>query len=358
MKIGVDIRWMVGNYRGMGRFARQLIDPVKESVIALAPEGISSEDWPSLNYGTSFMPWWEQYDLPRLCRGQELDYLLCPYNTGPLVSLGSTRTIAVIHDLIYLQSWFILPPSISPYQTFGRLYRRHIVPAFARRADIILTVSHFTKRELVQKFALSEEDVHVIPNSIADSWFENPVSLQSRQPFIFTVAGESPSKNVFRLLKAFALALPDLGQEAKLKIAGIKPSYQQAFINKSSKLGIDDRVDFLGFISEQELRQYYRTAKCFVFASLFEGFGIPLLEAMSSGTPVACSNTTSIPEVVNDCGLLFNPRSPEDMAEKIRNIWNDAPTSRVRMLAGVERARMFSENSIAQKIDGFWKKLS
>lgn len=355
MKLGVDIKWMVGNYRGMGRFARQLVAPVSNEVVALAPAGLTTSDWPCVSRGRGFFPWWEQVELPRLCRSEQLDFLLCPYNSGPLTNVGSTRVVAVIHDLIYLQPWSVLPPSISAYQTLGRLYRRQVVPAFARRADTILTVSHFTKGELVNRFGLADEDVHVIPNAVADSWFQPPLALQSRKPYVFTVAGEPPSKNVRGLLKGFARAVPILGPEARLKIAGVKPAYHTAFMRLATTLGIADRVQLLGYVSVEELRQHYREARVFVFASLFEGFGIPLLEAMASGTPVACSNTTSMPEVVGNCGLMFDPRSSEDMANKLCLAWEDTPERASRSLAAVERARGFSETAVSQRMSAFWK---
>lgn len=358
MKLGVDVKWMIGNYRGMGRFARQLIAPVSSEVVALAPKGVTTNDWPCVSGGMGFFPWWEQVELPRLCRSERLDFLLCPYNSGPLGSLGSTRVIAVIHDLIYLQPWSVLPPSVSAYQTLGRLYRRQVVPAFARRADTILTVSHFTKGELVDRFGLTKEDVHVIPNAIADNWFEPPLPLAKRRPYLFTVAGEPPSKNVRGLLRGFALALPSLAPEARLKIAGVKPTYHATFMRLAAELGIADRVDLLGYVSVEELRQHYREARAFVFASLFEGFGIPLLEAMACGTPVACSNTTSMPEVVGDCGLMFDPRSTEDMAHKLHLVWRDTPEQEARSLAAIERARGFSESAVAQSVREFWNELS
>ncbi len=358
MKLAVDARWMVGNYRGMGRFARQLIVPVSSHVVALTPRGIRTNDWPCVSRGKGFFPWWEQVELPRLCRSEKIDVLLCPYNTGPVTSVGSTRLIAVIHDLIYLQPWSVLPPSISAYQTLGRLYRRHVVPAFALRADKILTVSHFTKAELVDRFGLAEQDVHVIPNAIGESWFEEPLPLSSRKPYFFTVAGEPPSKNVHGLLKGFALALPELGPDARLRIAGIKAPYHKVFMQSAADLGIAEQVDFLGFVSVEELRQHYREARAFVFASLYEGFGIPLLEAMASGTPVACSNTTSMPEVVGDCALMFDPRSVEDMAHKMRLAWEDSLDREVRSVAAVERAKSFSESAVLQYMSAFWSGLS
>ncbi|WP_175729968.1 glycosyltransferase family 4 protein [Burkholderia ambifaria] len=358
MKLGVDITWMVGNYRGMGRFARQLVEPVGASVLGLAPSGVHADEWPCVSQGHGFFPWWEQVELPRLCREQRLDYLLCPYNTGPLRSTGNTRVVAVIHDLIYMEPWHVLPPARSVYQTVGRVYRRHVVPRLVRRADVVLTVSRFTQRELVKKFELRERDVRVVPCTISDDWFEPPVSRTARQPYLFTVAGEVPSKNVGRLLQAFAIARPALGDDARLRIAGIKAEHHAHFLGLADSLGLTNAVELLGYVSREELREQYRQARAFVFASLFEGFGIPLLEAMASGTPVACSNTTSMPEIAGDCALQFDPRSVEDMAEQIRAVWDDSARFEVAIGDGVNRARTYSESAVRPSIEDFWAGLA
>nr|WP_254225218.1 glycosyltransferase family 1 protein [Burkholderia multivorans] len=348
---------MVGNYRGMGRFARQLVAPVSASVVGLAPNGVSTEEWPCVSGGRSFFPWWEQVELPRLCREQKLDYLLCPYNTGPLRSIGNTRLIAVVHDLIYMKPWSVLPPARSLYQTAGRIYRRHVVPRLARQADVVLTISRYTQRELVETLGLREADVQVIPCAISDEWFAPPLSRSEREPYLFTVAGEVPSKNVDRLLQAFAMARPALGDDARLRIAGIKADHHAHFLGRANSLGLAGLVELLGYVSRGELREQYRRARAFVFASVFEGFGIPLLEAMASGTPVACSNTTSIPEIVGACGLQFDPYSVEHMAEQIRQVWCDETRFEVAFGDGMARARTFSESAVRPKVEDFWARL-
>nr|WP_254227399.1 glycosyltransferase family 1 protein [Burkholderia multivorans] len=341
----------------MGRFARQLVAPVSASVVGLAPNGVSTEEWPCVSGGRGFFPWWEQVELPRLCREQKLDYLLCPYNTGPLRSIGNTRLIAVVHDLIYMKPWSVLPPARSLYQTAGRIYRRHVVPRLARQADVVLTISRYTQRELVETLGLREADVQVIPCAISDEWFAPPLSRSEREPYLFTVAGEVPSKNVDRLLQAFAMARPALGDDARLRIAGIKADHHAHFLGRANSLGLAGLVELLGYVSRGELREQYRRARAFVFASVFEGFGIPLLEAMASGTPVACSNTTSIPEIVGACGLQFDPYSVEHMAEQIRQVWCDETRFEVAFGDGMARARTFSESAVRPKVEDFWARL-
>ena len=358
MKLGVDISWMVGQYRGMGRFGRQLIAPVSDQVVALAPDGVTTSDWPCVSRGRGFFPWWEQVELPRLCRSEQLDYLLCPYNTGPVRSLGSTRTIAVIHDLIFMEPWSTLPPSRSPYQLLGRLYRRSVVPAFARRAETVVTVSHYSKSRLVEAFGFNAADIHVIPNAISEDWFRPPVPLEQRSNYLFTVAGEQPSKNVPRLLKAFARSRLWAEDGAELRVAGIKPARHADFHVQCCELGIEGHVRFIGFVTDDELIELYRNARGFVFASTFEGFGIPLLEAMASGTPVASSNTTSMPEVVGPDALMFDPFDIDQIAMSLRQLWASDNACEVRAIAAVARAKGFSQSAVRQQISEFWSKFS
>ncbi|WP_223821075.1 glycosyltransferase family 4 protein [Burkholderia contaminans] len=182
----------------------------------------------------------------------------------------------------------------------------------------------------------------------------SPLSRAERQPYLFTVAGEVPSKNVDRLLQAFALARPTLSEDLKLCIAGIKTPHHKYFLQRAAALGLGGHVELLGYVSRQELTMYYRQARAFIFASLFEGFGIPLLEAMASGTPVACSNTTSMPEIVGGCGLHFDPFSVGDMAEQIRKICSGAAAVDVMVRGGISRARTFSESTVSPLIQDFW----
>ncbi|MEZ8382421.1 glycosyltransferase family 4 protein [Vibrio splendidus] len=354
MKLGIDIRWMVNNHRGMGRFAEFLIKPVEDKIIAFAPNNIDSSNYKVVKKGNSFFPWWEQCILPLLSRKEKIDYLILPYNTGPIFGCGEAKRIVVIHDLIFMCSKDELPLSMSFYQILGRYYRRFVVPRVAKKANIIVTVSEYTKKELMEKLNVSENKIKVIPNSIQNEWFSERMPLSERKPYLFTVAGEAPSKNVSNLLKAFSLARGNIDGNIKLRIAGIKVAHHAVFIAQTKTLGIENHVEFLGFVSDKALQQQYREAQAFVFASLFEGFGIPLLEAMASGTPVICSNSTSLPEVVGDSALLFNPRDVSDIANKIVNIFSDDDSGRMVDHAYL-RACKFSEDAVNRKIKTFWR---
>lgn len=359
MTLAVDARWMVGSYRGMGKYARSLLDPVKESAVAMLPLGAAPSDMREIRSGKGFFPYWEQAVLPRLCVEHNVTQLLCPYNTAPLQLPPHCRLILVVHDLIYLESWKALPPSISAYQTLGRVYRRAVVPKVIREASRLITVSNYTRSQIIDRFGQNPDDVLVIPNSIGDDWFSKaPIPRSERRPYVLTVAGEAPSKNLPRLIAAFATFLknapPDCS-ELTLRIVGIKQAHHHVFRRLAAKAGVGGRVLFEGFLSNEALQALYKEARLFVMASLYEGFGIPLLEAMASGTPVACSNTTSLPEVAGPAGWQFDPRDVEDMARVLTTACCSSDEFDERARQGLQRADRYRFANISPLIGNFWR---
>ena len=351
--LAVDFRWMHGQLRGMGRYAHELLCPVKHICTALVPTGnklpIKHEA-----RGWSFFPWWEQVELPALVKQRKYRFLFCPYNTAPLWLPSACQLVLVVHDLIYLKSWFELPPSISLYQTMGRLYRRWIVPKVVRRANYLLTVSEFTKNELVSTFDIKPERIIVIPNSLPDDWLIGPPQVCEREDYIFSVAGQAPSKNVTKLLQAFAKMTLLTTRPCKLVIAGIGSPHHKHFIDLATRLNIVNSIVLLGFISELELRDHYRRCSFFIFPSLYEGFGIPLLEAMACGAPIACSNTTSMPEVVLDSAIMFDPRSVDGMTKSMLALFNNSELRENIAARGLERVKRYMKSNVMSEIKEFW----
>ncbi|AWB66758.1 glycosyltransferase family 1 protein [Saccharobesus litoralis] len=356
-KAVIDIRWMVGNVRGMGRYAYQLIEPIQNSVTGVGPHNYVCERLPYQTIGNGFFPWWEQYIFPKFIKRQKVARVLCPYNTAPIKKLDA-QLILVVHDLIYLKSWRDLPPSVSIYQTLGRIYRRFVVPKVIKNADVLLTVSEFTKSEIVERFAISPEAISVVPNSVNSTWFvDTPRPITGRDNYCLSVAGEAPSKNVKKLIKAFSLAAPDLPSDFTLKLVGIRVSQHEKFKNVAAQFHVEDRVEFVGFVTDSELKKLYRNAKSFVFASLFEGFGIPLIEAMASGTPIACSDTTSMPEVVGNAAVQFDPLDESAIAEALVQVTNNQELAQTLVDFGLERAKLFNEQAVEAQFKAFWNKL-
>jgi glycosyltransferase involved in cell wall biosynthesis len=349
-------------HRGIGRYTASILAPLpKEAVIALLPHGQSLDTYRCISAGNSFFPWWEQKILPSLAKKADLTYLLCPSITSPVTKISKVKKIVVIYDLIFMQSFKDLPVSHSLYNNLGRLYRRFTAPKAYSSADILISISEYSKNELHERFGISKDRVHVIPCSITHDWFvEKPVPAQHREPYLLTVTGDGPSKNLSGLLEAYAKSVNNHGiTNFKLRIVGVAQSSQSFFINKAKSLGIEDQIVFEKFISNEGLQNLYRKAWASISLSLYEGFGIPIVEAMASGTPVVCSNTTSLPEVAGDVAIFANPRDIDSMSGSILKIIRASPEERDKIaLSGMMRSKIFSEEVVSQKIKDFWSKLS
>ncbi|MEQ3511930.1 glycosyltransferase family 1 protein [Pseudoalteromonas sp. BZB3] len=355
MKVGIDARWMVGKYRGMGKFAWQLINPVKDSSIAYVTRKQQSSKLTTVKSGHSFFPYWEQLVLPWLAKRHSLSHLVCPYNTAPIFLNKNTKLVVVVHDLIFMRSFKELPLSQSIYQSLGRLYRMFVVPLIINKADTIITVSEYTAEEIRRDYG-DNLKVFVIPNSIPSKWLDSQVlDLKERSNYILTVAGDSPSKNLDKVITAFSQSDTAEKMNTKLLVVGIRADGHKKYEKLIESLGMSGRVEFIDFVDESELIKLYSYAKGFVFGSLFEGFGIPLLEAMSRGTPIACSNTTSMPEVVGNSAYLFDPKCTKSMSQNIDYILNCNNQSRVNL--GLERVKQFTEENIQCQFEKLWSKL-
>ncbi|MEY0174941.1 glycosyltransferase family 4 protein [Providencia rettgeri] len=359
-KFAIDVRWMVGRYRGMGKYATQLISSIENKMIGFSPKNCEKSRLFDIKSGINFYPLWEQFTLPILAKKNNISFLICPYNTAPLIKPKNTKIILIIHDLIFMKTFAELPISVSPYQTLGRLYRKFIVPRAIKNADYILTVSNFTKKQIINHFDY-KLPLYVIPNAVSNDWMNlNVIPLEKRGNYFLTVTGEAPSKNLLRLLLSYIEYTKIIKSPTKLKIVGVKHSQKNKFLNKIASQPNINNIEFLDFISDEELKELYRNAKGFIFASLFEGFGIPLIEAMAVGTPIACSNTSSIPEVVGECAYKFSPTCIDEIKNSF--IYLDESFSsniiKNRVSNGLRRINLFSEENISYQFKQFWKHIN
>jgi glycosyltransferase involved in cell wall biosynthesis len=198
--------------------------------------------------------------------------------------------------------------------------------------------------------------VQVIPNSVESDWYvEKPLDDGERKPYLLTVSGEASSKNLSGLLKGLAeMRRMGVGRDLRLRVVGVKPEFQDRFARQADSLGMGSVVKFEPFLDGSDLRRLYREAWAFVLPSFFEGFGIPVLEAMASGTPVVCSDTTSLPEVAGGAAWLFDPRRVRDMAEALAGAVAGGVERSVRARAGLARAHKFHFGEVRKQIQEFW----
>jgi glycosyltransferase involved in cell wall biosynthesis len=281
---------------------------------------------------------WEQLLLPRLV-GRE-QFLWCPANTGPLLLSNQAVTI---HDISVLDhpEWF--KPNF-------RLWYRVLLPRLAKRVKLVLTVSEHSRRSIVRRLAVPDEKVIVIPDGVNLNRFHasDPVPVRQKynlpEHYVLFVGSLDPRKNVERLLQAW-IRMGEF-KDLQLIIAGSEASIFRPVSLSASRR----RTRFLGYVPDDDLPGLYSGASLFIMPSLFEGFGLTVLEAMACGTPVITSYAGALPEVVGDAAIQIDPTSVESMAEAMRRLLLDRDLHDMLSHKGLERAQRFSWERSAQAI--------
>ena len=296
------------------------------------------------------------FDIPRRLRKDRPDLLHVQY-TAPLFC--STPIVVSVHDVSFLEH----PEYFTPFRARQlRLTVRRTVKAAAR----VLTVTEFSKRSIMAAYGLEEEKIVVLPNGVSAEF--RPMAREVTQrsvrssrgleaPFVLTVGDLQPRKNHLGLIRAFEqmiAAHPQLPQH--LVVVGKETWHSPAVLAAARKSSVASRIHFTGFVSDEELRQLYGACELFVYPSFYEGFGLPILEAMASGRAVACSSTSGMPEVADSAALLFDPHSDMDVALAMRDLLLN-PELRMRMeRLGMQRAAMFSwDRTAARTLDLYYK---
>jgi glycosyltransferase involved in cell wall biosynthesis len=263
------------------------------------------------------------------------------------------RSVVTIHDCIHLMFPQYLPGKLAYVYAKGSMW------AASRKADRILTVSEASKRDILRFFDVPPEKVEVIYNAIDERFLAPPNAermdlvrqrYQLDDPFVMYVGNIKPHKNIERLIDAFARARSQSPDNLKLIIIGDEISKYPALRHLVHRHKLDKHVRFLGFQPMETLAAFYRLARAFVCPSLYEGFGLPPLEAMACGSPVVTSNVSSLPEVCGGAALLVDPYDVDAIAHGIVQAVTD-DTLRADLIArGHERARSFSWTQSVKKI--------
>jgi glycosyltransferase involved in cell wall biosynthesis len=229
--------------------------------------------------------------------------------------------------------------------------RSHYHKCSAEKADIIIAISRFTKKTLVEKYDIPEDKIIVVYEGYDSAAFKkidkeivNRFKENNNLPdrFLFYPAATWAHKNHLNLLKAYRILIDRYKIHDNLLLTGIKMENHKAVEEEIDRLGLHDKVIYLGYLPYEELPLIYNAASIMVFPSLFEGFGLPVIEAMAAGLPVSCSNTTSLPEIGGDAVLYFDPEQPDDIAETIFKIHSDRDLRDSLIKKGFERAASFS----------------
>jgi glycosyltransferase involved in cell wall biosynthesis len=275
---------------------------------------------------------------------KDTDLLWSPHYNIPVFYRG--KQIVTVHDVFHLA----MPEYVGGFHK--KLYAKFLFGRVGEKCSKIIAVSEFTRKEIVRLVGINEEKINVIHNSVASRWFEiTKGKSPHNKPYILFVGNVKPHKNLISLLRTFNQIKNDIFHD--IVIVGKKEGFitgDRYVMETAESLG--NRVFFTGLVSQDKLEQYFINAEIFVFPSLYEGFGLPPLEAMACGCPVISSNAASLPEVCGDAVLYIDPHSPEDIAEKIRQVLSDDSLRNELKRKGLERAREFSWEKCA---DEFWE---
>lgn len=271
-----------------------------------------------------------------------VQYIAPPFHRGKLV--------VTVHDLAFLH----VPQSFSRFFT---IRARFLIPRTARRAARIITGSEFCRRDIIATYGSPASNVAVVPHGIEPEFFEEsaPKAVQAvlkkygiKQPYILSVGRLNPRKNLAALVRAYHRLKIEKHIPHQLAIVG-KTDYDTAHTIEEIRGVENEGIVMTGFVLQKELPLLYRGADIFVYASLFEGFGLPVLEAMAAGAPVITSNTTSLPETAGGAALLIDPFSEEDFATAMGRLAEDEKLREELRAKGRARAREFTWEAAARK---------
>lgn len=372
VQIGIDYTAAVHQSAGIGRYTREMV-----SGLAALPPGPFQYRLFVADAGRNFAPaplspnftwhpsrlterWltrlWYRLRLPLPVEGWTgpLNLFHAPDFVLPPVRRG-TRTIVTAHDLSFVRE----PDSVMPGMS---AHLNKWVPHSVRQADHVIAVSEATRQDLIKLYQTLPEKISVLYHGVSPEFkaVQAAAKLAVRrkynlgeQPFILSVGTIQPRKNYQRLIKAFA----KIDQPLSLVLAGSKGWHDEAIFDEVARQGLQERVHFPGFVAETDLPALYSAATLFIYPSLYEGFGLPALEAMACGTPVIASKRSALPEVVGQAGLLVDPQDVPAMATAMSEILEDTTLRQKLSEAGLARATKFTWPGMAKKLIKLYQKI-
>jgi glycosyltransferase involved in cell wall biosynthesis len=281
----------------------------------------------------------EQTLLPRLAARHDVEVLHSLASTAP--AIGRYRRVVTVHDLIYAR----FPEAHAGIRDLGM---RMLVPLAVRRSHRVIVDSHSTADDLVELLGTSRERIDVVPLGLGSVRRDEPAAEQvvrerlrlGRRRIALSLSAKRPHKNLSALIDA--LALIEVERRPLLVLPGYSTTHEQELRERAAAAGVNEDVRFLGWLEDELVEGLWSIADVFVYPSLYEGFGLPVLEAMARGVPVACSNASSLPEVAGDAALLFDPNDVSAIAAALQRLL-DRPAEAQRLRErGFAQARLFS----------------
>lgn len=370
MRAAIDARG-INLYRGTGigtyteNLLKNMIEIDNESYYHIYWTGDYAGEYDTNNTNTILVSkkhhrFFEQYYFPENLRLENIDTFHIPQNGIGISEFTKCRQIVTIHDLI---------PYVMP-ETVGKGYLIKFlkeIPKAVELSDAIITVSEWSKKDILKFFPIDSEKIFVTPLAADAKYhpldrekckFELKGKYNITKPFILYIGGFSPRKNVKALIIAFSKVFHKLRQQYQLVIVGSNKDEASYLNSIACNLEVSSNIIFTGYAPESDLPILYNASDVFVYPSLYEGFGLPPLEAMSCKTPVISSNVSSIPEVVGTSGILIDPFDTSILMDSIEMVLNDEHLRESIALNGFERSKQFSWRKTAEETIKIYKKVA
>ncbi|MBS4058434.1 MAG: glycosyltransferase family 4 protein [Bacteroidetes bacterium] len=379
MKIGIEgQRLFRVKKHGMDMVALELIrnlqeiDKENEYFIFVKPDSDVDCLKPTANFqiiplGGGPYPSWEQIALPKAAAKYGCDILHCTSNTAPIKL--KMPLVVTLHDIIYLESISLLKKGGTWYQKMGNMYRRFVVPKVVERSQRIITVSHFEKNRIRDFFGFPADDKRLVAiyNGVGEHF--KPITDQQElqrvkakyalpDHFAFFLGNTDPKKNTKGVLKAFSDYLKSTSDPLKLVMLDYDKSALDALLTEIGDKNLINHIHLTGYVINTDLPSIYSLSKLFLYPSLRESFGIPMLEAMRCGTPVITSDTSSMPEVSGDAALIIDPYKPEEITAAMKRLMKDDNLRGDLINKGFKQAEKFSWRAMAQEVLNLYHEIS
>ena len=299
-------------------------------------------------------PLWEQWALPRAAKKYGVDILHCTSNTAPIWC--NIPLVLTLHDIIFLEPRDRKRQKLSWYQDFGRTYRRFVAPRIINHCQRIISVSNFEKNNIINYFHLDSQKLVMLYNSFDEAFciqsnWQRDITKYIDCPGYFLILGNTDyRKNTERMIVAYANYLKQSEVKRKLLITSLTNEYINQLLADNDIASIKEHIVLTDYLPFADLPSIYHHAFCFLFASLREGFGIPILESMACGTPVITSNTSSMPEIAGENAILVNPESSDEITGMMLRLEKDKDFYEQQRQIGLERAKLFSWRKTAKNL--------
>lgn len=379
MKIGIEAQRIFRKKKhGMDMVALELIrnlqviDHQNEYVIFVAPDEDDQVIQETPNFKIvrlegGFYPLWEQIALPSAAKKEGCQILHCTSNTAPLCT--RIPIIDILHDIIYMEHSYlkILRGTGTSYQKFGNIYRKMIVPRVVQKSKVITTVSHFEKNRIGNFFKMKGDSrlkavyngfgAHFKPMTDAAELLRIKEKYHLPEHFFFFLGNTDPKKNTKGTLKAFSDFLKQTTVDYKLVMLDYDRSELEKILSEIGNPGLIEKIVLTGYVTNTDLPGIFSQCEIFLYPSLRESFGIPMLEAMGCGAPVITSTTSSMPEVAGDAAFLIDPFKPEEITTAIIKILSDPGLKDELIKKGFAQAAKFSWKAMAEQFVAIYREM-